>query len=115
VYLDDCAYHKLLANMLRQAGHSVVFPAQAGIAKEKDSIHLDYARKNGFILLTKNPKDFFELRQDDSDHAGIFAIYQDNDPTRDMTHADVVRAIANLEKAGVDIAGQFHILNHWRF
>jgi len=31
-----------------------------------------------------------------------------------MKDRDVVRAIANLEGAGVPIANEFHILNHWR-
>ena len=41
-------------------------------------------------LITKNPADFLALHQIDSMHAGIFAIYQDNDKTRDMRDADIV-------------------------
>jgi hypothetical protein len=32
-------------------------------------------------------------------------VYQDNDPERDMKHAEIVRAIANLELAGLGFAG----------
>jgi hypothetical protein len=67
------------------------------------------------VLFTKNPKDFEQLHREGHTHAGIFAVYQDNDSTRDVSHADVVRAIANLEAAGVPIAGQFHVLNQWRY
>ena len=35
----------------------------------------------------------------DPRHSGIFAVYQDNDPSRDMSNADIVRAIRNLEEA----------------
>jgi hypothetical protein len=31
-----------------------------------------------------------------------------------MKDRDIVRAIANLEAAGVQIANEFHVLNHWR-
>jgi hypothetical protein len=48
-------------------------------------------------------------------HSGIFAVYQDNDPTRDMSPGEIARAISNLLAAGVPIAGEFHTLNHWRY
>jgi hypothetical protein len=47
-------------------------------------------------------------------HAGLLAIRFDNDPSRDMKDAEIVRAIRKLEKSGAPIANQFHILNHWR-
>jgi hypothetical protein len=31
-----------------------------------------------------------------------------------MKDADIARAIDNLEQAGVPVANEFHILNHWR-
>jgi hypothetical protein len=31
-----------------------------------------------------------------------------------MKDRDIVRAIRKLEAAGVPIANEFHILNHWR-
>jgi hypothetical protein len=48
----------------------------------------------------------------DQRHSGIFGVYQDNDPSRDMSNADVVRAIRNLEEAarqgGPSIPAEFH-------
>ena len=92
LYLDDCAYHKVLLSLLQGAGHQVVYPAQAGISGKKDPVHFDYAKKNSLVLITKNPKDFLDLHHHDSNHAGILGIYQDNDPTRDMSHAEIVQA-----------------------
>ncbi len=63
-----------------------------------DEVHFRYAAENGLILLTKNPDDFLELHDKDAQHAGILLVYQDNDPDRDMDHAQIVRALANLEK-----------------
>jgi hypothetical protein len=55
----------------------------------------------------------------DPNHFGILAVYQDNDPTRDMSDAEIVRAIANLEAAaqsgGDPVDGRFHSLNDWRY
>jgi hypothetical protein len=31
-----------------------------------------------------------------------------------MKHADIARAIDNLEQAGVPVANEFHTLNDWR-
>jgi hypothetical protein len=47
-------------------------------------------------------------------HAGILVVRSDNDVRRDMKDRDIVRAIANLVAAGIPVANEFHILNHWR-
>jgi predicted nuclease of predicted toxin-antitoxin system len=81
LYLDDCANSDLLADLLRRAGHDVVRPGDAGIAWQNDDIHFAYASANGLTLITKNPADFLARHQIDPNHAGIFAIYLDNDKT----------------------------------
>ena len=80
-----------------------------------DETHFRFAVANDLILITKNPDDFLELHVRDSSHPGILLIYQDNDPDRDMSNGEVARAIANLEQAGVEIAGSCHVLNAWRY
>jgi predicted nuclease of predicted toxin-antitoxin system len=115
IYLDDCAYAKELVRLLENAGHQVTTPRQAETTGKDDAAHFRYAIANGLILLTKNPDDFLELHQQSSQHPGILLVYQDNDRDRDMSQADIVRAIANLEQAKVAIAGSCHILNAWRY
>ena len=115
IYLDDCAYAKELATLLRVSGHQVVTPADAGISAQSDEIHFQYAAQQGCVLLTRNPRDFALLHKACQDHADILAIYQDNDLDRDMSYAEIVKAIANLESAGVTLAGFFHNLNAWRY
>jgi predicted nuclease of predicted toxin-antitoxin system len=115
LYLDDCANSDLLAGLLAQAGHSVIRPGDVGMLGATDDAHFAYAATNGLILITKDPHDFQDLHNLDQNHAGIFAIYHDNDPSRDMTDAAIVAAIANIEAAvGYPIAGEFHNLNAWR-
>ena len=121
LYLDDCANSDLLAKLLRQAGHEVVRPtdAEVGLTGEGDLVHFEFAAVNGLTLITKNPADFKALHDLDQRHVGILAVYQDNDPSRDMSNADIVRAIRNLEEAiqqgGPRIPGESHTLNDWRY
>ena len=115
IYLDDCAYDKELVRYLEKAGHHVVVPAQVGITGQADEVHFRYATDHGLVLLTKNPDDFLELHAKAPDHAGLLVIYQDNDPDRDMTREEIVRAIGNLEKAGVGFFGNVYVLNAWRY
>ena len=117
LYLDDCANSDLLAQLLARAGHTVVRPADAGTAGETDEVHFRHAQGHGLVLITKNPRDFRALHNQDQNHSGIFAVYQDNDPSRDMSPAEIVAAVANIEAAipyGYQIAGEFHNLNAWR-
>ncbi len=115
IYLDDCANATELVALLRAAGHHVVIPADVGLKGRPDPVHLQYAGTNALVLLTKNPGDFKDLHEAGNPHAGIFVVHQDNDVTRDMSCAEVVRAIANIESAGVAITGELHSLNAWRY
>jgi len=115
IYLDDCAYAHDLVLLLVAGGHRVVTPADAGTTARSDDVHFQYAVANQLVILTKNPKDFWQLHLSGGPHSGILALYQDNDITRDMSYAEIVKAIANLETASVAIAGQFHSLNAWRY
>jgi len=115
IYLDDCAYDKVLVRLLRQAGYIVVTPFDADLAGQPDVVHFGYAISQDLILLTKNSRDFEELHTRSPEHPGILSVYQDNDPTKDMSVADIVRAIQNLTAADIPIVGQFIPLNAWRF
>jgi hypothetical protein len=121
LYLDDCSNSDLLANFLRQAGHEVVRPTddEVELTGEDDDVHFAFAAAHGLTLITKNPADFKALHDLDPHHAGILAVYQDNDPSRDMSNAEIVKAIRNLEEAaqqgGLPIPGEFHTLNDWRY
>lgn len=119
LYLDDCADASTLCDLIRAAGHTVVRPRDAGTTGIADPAHLAYAIQQQLILVTKNPLDFETLHRLDQNHPGIFAIYQDNDLSRDMTFPQIVAAVARIEEAhdtaSLPIAGEFHVLNHWRF
>ncbi len=121
LYLDDCSNSDLLAGLLRYAGHHVTRPTDPNIDMEgaSDDAHFAFAAAHQLAIITKNPADFLALHTENQQHSGILGVYQDNDPDRDMSQAEIVNAIANLEAAaatGADsIAGHFHSLNDWRF
>ena len=74
IYLDDCAYAKLLVQLLRSAGHRVVTPIDAGTSGKADEVHFQFAASRGLVLLTKNPDDFAQLHEACAEHAGILVI-----------------------------------------
>jgi predicted nuclease of predicted toxin-antitoxin system len=118
LYLDDDSAKSALIARLRKAGHQVVVPANAALTGASDQRHLRHAVEQGLVLLTKNHDDFKELhlliQAAHGQHTGILAVRSDNDPTRDMTDADINRALRNLEQSGAPVINEFHIVNHWQ-
>jgi predicted nuclease of predicted toxin-antitoxin system len=118
LYLDDDLAWPLLASLLRQAGHDVQLPTDAGMSGADDPVHLTHAIRDGRATLSGNHDDFENLHdliiQASGHHPGILVVRRDNNPRRDLSPRGIVRAIRNLESAGVPLADRFYILNHWR-
>jgi len=118
LYLDDDMKNPLLAQYLRQAGHDVQIPADAGLDGAEDPEHLTHTIKVDRVLLTGNHGDFELLHnlieQARGHHPGILVVRRDNDPSRDLTLKGIVRALTKLLAAGVPVADQCIVLNHWR-
>jgi predicted nuclease of predicted toxin-antitoxin system len=114
LYFDDCLFSHRLRDILA-AEYEVTVPADVGLTGARDEDHFAYAQAHGLIILTKNPDDFRALHVASPAHSGVFAVCQDNDPTRDMTPEAIRNAIANIVASGIPIAAEFHILNHWRY
>ncbi len=118
LYLDDDSASGLLARLLRQAGHDVQVPADAGTAGEHDPVHLTHATREGRVCLSRNYDDFEELHHlilaVGGHYPGLFVVRQDNNPKRDLTDSGIVKAIRKLLAAGAPIADQLIILNQWR-
>jgi hypothetical protein len=118
LYLDEDTVGALLVQLLRNDGHDVETPAGAGLMGEADPVQLTYAIKEDRVFLTRNYGDFEDLhnliRVARGHHAGILVIRRDNNPRRNMMPRDIVRALRNLEAAGVPIADQYIVLNGWQ-
>jgi predicted nuclease of predicted toxin-antitoxin system len=118
LYLDDDTALPLLAKLLRNAGHDVQLPSDVGMTGKPDPVHLTHAIGNGRVCLTKNYDDFWLLHvlviKAQGHHPGILVVRQENNPARDLTAKGIVAAIRKLEAAGVPIADEYTVLNHWR-
>jgi predicted nuclease of predicted toxin-antitoxin system len=118
LYVDDNLTDPNLAGALRKAGHVVVRPADVQRSGASDARHLECAILRGLVVLTADRRDFWDLhdvvRVCGGHHPGILIVRFDNDRMRDMKPKHIVRAIANLEKAGIDPRDQLIVLNHWR-
>ncbi len=114
LYLDDSVDSDEYRLRLAAAGHEVVSPRDVDMVGAEDGVHLAYATRLGLAVLTRDTRDFTVLHQAGTTHAGILVIYEDNDRTRDMSPPEVVRAISRLGASGLPIAGELHVLNHWR-
>jgi predicted nuclease of predicted toxin-antitoxin system len=118
LYLDNDSTKVSLVNLLGRLGHQVTIPGDAGLAGVSDPRHMKHAVENNLVLLTRNHDDFEDLHllvhAAGGKHPGLLVVRSDNDPSRDMKDRDTVRAISNLEGAGVPVANDFQVLNHWR-
>jgi predicted nuclease of predicted toxin-antitoxin system len=118
LYLDDDSVDALLVMLLRRAGYEVQIPADVGKSGECDSVHFAQAIHDNRMLLSRNHDDFKNLHdlimEAKGHHPGVLIVRRDNDPSRDLKPAGIVRALRNFEAAGVRITDDLHILNHWR-
>jgi hypothetical protein len=118
IYLDDDSADALLAKLLRQSGHEVQLPVDAGIAGAKDPIHLIHAIQQQAALLSRNHDDFLRLHQlviaSSGHHPGVLVVRFDNDKTRDLTQRGTALALEKLLASGSPIADNLYVLNHWR-
>jgi predicted nuclease of predicted toxin-antitoxin system len=113
--VDEDTLAKLLVGQLRDAGHDVLTVHEAGLTAEPDEKVLEHALRENRVLLTRNCEEFRALHSAHPSPPGVGAIYQDGDPSKNMTYAAIVRALANLEASGLELAGQFFVLNAWNY
>ncbi len=113
--IDEDTQSKTLVTRLRQAGHDVLTVQEADLSGLPDADVLTYAISANRVLLTHNADEFRLLHQADDRHSGIIAIYRDNDPARNMSHAAISKALTNLEASDWELTGQFIALNAWNF
>lgn len=113
--VDEDTLAKALVGRLRKAGHDVLTVHEAGLTGEPDDRVIEHARQESRILLTRNCEEFRVLHAAHPNPPAVCAIYQDRDPSKNMTYAEIVRALENLEASGLELGGQFVVLNAWSY
>jgi hypothetical protein len=118
LYLDDDMDANVLIRFLQEEGHEVMSPRAVAMRGAEDEAHLQHAAVHQCAVVTANVRDFLTLHQtwqeEGRHHAGILALYRENNPQRDMTYAQIARAISRLARAGLPLQNTFHNLNMWR-
>ena len=118
IYLDEDMSDDVLIRLLQKAGHDVQSAREAGVLGRSDPVQLTLAIHDGRVCLSANYGDYEELhllvKAAHGNHPGILVVRRDNDPSRDLTPKGIVAAIRKLEAAGVPIANEYVVLNHWR-
>ncbi|HEV3259012.1 MAG TPA: DUF5615 family PIN-like protein [Gemmataceae bacterium] len=116
--MDEDLASPRLAQLLRNAGHDVQLPVDVGLVGKADARQLTQAIREARVLLSRNYCDFQNLHnlvlQAQGHHPGILIVRRDNDPKRNLAPRDIARALDNLLAAGVPLADEYLILNHWR-
>lgn len=111
--VDEDSEGKLLLLLLRDHQNDVLTVTEAGLASHSDAQVMELARKECRVVLTRNAADYAALHDVDQNHSGILVEYQHRDPRKNLSAADIVRAIGNIETAMPDLIGQFPAVNAW--
>jgi predicted nuclease of predicted toxin-antitoxin system len=114
ILVDEDSQARAQLNVLRSDGHDVVAIGELEKNGTPDPEVFDLAQSLERVLLTHNTEDFHELHRARPGHRGIMAVFRDADLRKNMSYVQIAAAAGRLETAGVTIAAQFHILNHWR-
>lgn len=113
--VDECLQARLLVSKLIEAGHDVQTASQAGVVRVRDEAVFAKAIAENRIVLTVNCNDFVVIAQaiisQGEHHPGVFMVFLQNDPNRDMSYDCIVKAIANLESTQLPLADSCHSLN----
>src|SRR5262245_24560202 len=113
LYLDDDTAAPLLGTLLRNAGHNVRLPTDAGISGEDDAVHPTYAIRDARVLLTGNHRDFLNLHnllvQAMGHHPGILVVRREGKPKQELPPAGTVRAIGKIRTAKVSYSAHVTI------
>lgn len=115
LFIDEDTQDKLLVKLLRNAGHDVFTVNEAGLMGQADPLVFNYAKEQERLLLTYNCGDFETLHRQTPHHSGILVVYRDFNSLKNMSFKAIVKAIANLEEAAMDLTNQFISLNHWNY
>lgn len=113
--VDADSQDKALISALRADGHDVVSVNDVGLRTADDQTIFLFARTDRRMVLTRNADDFEALHYKYAGHSGILTVYRGRDRHKDMTVADIARAISNIESAGIALDGQFLGLNGWQY
>jgi predicted nuclease of predicted toxin-antitoxin system len=117
--VDEDSQGKLLVNQLKKAGHNIHTVNDVDLRSASDIAVFAYAINHNYVMLTHNCIDFSELAeqilQQGKHHSGLLLIYKDNNPTKDISVAAIIKALKNLQNSKLILIDQTIILNKYNY
>jgi predicted nuclease of predicted toxin-antitoxin system len=113
--VDEDTLAGTLVSWLRGAGHDVVTAYEVGLVHTHDETILAVASQSDRVIVTGNCGDFTALHKSGVKHSGILLLFQYNNVRKEMSYAEILQAIANIEKSEMRIGGELISLNQWNF
>ena len=117
--VDECILDKRLSKRLQDAGHDLKTVEEAQLRRKSDHAVLEAAIAEDRIVITINCSDLVDLSEarikKGGSHPGILLVYRHNDPSKEMSSDQIVRAIANLEATHPDLKNGCHKLNDYNY
>ncbi len=90
---EDVTEYPALTAALLARGIDMTNCLTAGLRSAGDEDHLDFATRNGRVLVTHNVRDFARLHRDRPTHAGIVCIHQ-----RTMKLGEMIRCLVEQDE-----------------
>lgn len=119
ILVDECILDKLLIAKLRGAGHDILTVEDLDLRRKPDHAVLEAAIADNRMVITINCVDFVELAERrvkrGAKHPGILLVYRYNVPVKELSHDDIVKAIANLQATGLALENGCHKLNDYKY
>jgi predicted nuclease of predicted toxin-antitoxin system len=104
---------------LTAAGHDVQTVSQANLISRPDDAVFAHAIAENRVVITSNCGDFIELAEAriaaKEHHPGVLLVFLYNNPNKDMSVPEIIKAIANFEATGAPIEDTTVSLAQYRY
>jgi len=117
--VDECLLNRLLVDALTAAGHDVQTVSQVNLISRPDDAVFAHAIAENRIVITSNCGDFIDLSDAriaaQEHHPGVLLVFLYNNPNKDMSVPEIIKAIANFEETGAPIEDTYVSLAQYRY
>lgn len=112
-FLVDASLPRSAAVLLRRLGHDAVDVRDVGMRSAADDTIAAHAKRNGYVLVTRD-SDFADIRNyPPSDYAGILVLKLHEDATA-VQVVKLLETFASREDLLAHLSGRLAILEAWR-
>lgn len=89
------------------------------LRQQPDDVVFAAAIREKRLVITFNCEDFIALSEkalaSEIEHPGVLLVFRYAARTKNMSADQIVKSIANLEKANVPLQNNYHVLNYYHY